>query len=51
MSWTVAMWHFGRDALIRTKGEKWYTSWEVGQHALIIAYIKDWHHGKKRLPN
>ena len=49
MMWTVAMWHFGRDALIGYKGKKFYTSWEVAEHALIIAYIKQWHYGKKRL--
>ncbi len=49
MTWIVTMWHFGRDALIEYKGEKFYTSWEVGQHALIMAYIKEWTDGKKRL--
>jgi hypothetical protein len=49
MVWIVTMWHFGRDALIEYKGEKFYASWEVGQHALIIAYTKEWATGNKRL--
>lgn len=48
-TWIVTMWHFGRDALIEYKGEKFHTSWEVGQHALIMAYIKEWADHKKRL--
>lgn len=48
MSWTVTMWHFGADALITYEGEKIYTSWEVGQYALITAY-SDWKDGKKRV--
>jgi hypothetical protein len=49
MKWTVTMWHFGRDALIEYKGAKFYTSWEVGQHALIVAYAKEWAHSKRRV--
>jgi hypothetical protein len=49
MTWTVTMWHFGADALITYEGEKFYTSWEVGQHALITAYSKDWKDGKRRI--
>ena len=49
MSWTVTMWHFGADALITYEGEKFTTSWEVGQHALITAYAKDWKDGKRRI--
>jgi hypothetical protein len=49
MTWTVTMWHFGADALITYEGEKIYTSWEVGQHALITAYSKDWKDGKRRI--
>jgi hypothetical protein len=49
MTWTVTMWHFGADALITYEGEKIYTSWEVGQHALITAYAKDWKDGKRRI--
>lgn len=49
MTWTVTMWHFGADALVTYEGEKIYTSWEVGQHALITAYAKDWKDGKRRI--
>jgi hypothetical protein len=49
MTWTVTMWHFGADALITYEGEKFFTSWEVGQHALITAYSKDWKDGKRRI--
>jgi hypothetical protein len=49
MTWIVTMWHFGRDALIEYKGEKFHTSWEVGQHALIVAYSKEWADSKKRV--
>jgi hypothetical protein len=49
MTWTVTMWHFGADALITYEGQKIYTSWEVGQHALITAYAKDYKDGKSRI--
>ena len=49
MTWIVTMLHFGRDALIEYKGAKFHTSWEVGQHALIMAYIKEWADSKKRV--
>ena len=49
MTWTVTMWHFGADALGTYKGEKFYVSWEVAQHALITAYSKDWKDGKRRV--
>jgi hypothetical protein len=49
MAWIVSMWHFGRDASIVYKGEKFYTSWEVGQHALIVAYAKEWADSKRRV--
>jgi hypothetical protein len=49
MTWTVTMWHFGADVLVTYEGEKIYTSWEVGQHALITAYSKDWRDGKRRI--
>jgi hypothetical protein len=49
LDWIVTMWHFGADALITYEGEKIYTSWEVGQHALITAYAKDWKDGKRRI--
>lgn len=48
MTWIVTMWHLGRDALIEYKGEKFHASWEVAEHALITAYIKEWMHNKKR---
>jgi hypothetical protein len=49
MTWTVTMWHFGADGLITYEGEKFFTSWEVGQHALITTYAKDWKDGKTRI--
>jgi hypothetical protein len=49
MRWTVTMWHFGTDALTTYTREKFYASWEVAQHALIIAYSKDWKDGKSRV--
>ncbi len=49
MTWSVTMWHLGADALITYEGEKIYTSWEVGQHALITTYSKDWKDGKRRI--
>lgn len=48
MSWIVTMWHFGIDALITYAGDKFYTSWEVAEHALITAYSKEWKDGKTR---
>jgi hypothetical protein len=47
--WTVTMWHFGADALITYSGEKFFTSWEVGQSALITTYSKDMKDGKTRI--
>ncbi|HEY7081673.1 MAG TPA: hypothetical protein VH500_18425 [Nitrososphaeraceae archaeon] len=49
MTWIVTMWHFGRDALIEYKGEKFCTSWEVGQPALLVAYAKEWTNGTRRV--
>jgi hypothetical protein len=49
MSWTVTLWHFGVDALITYTQEKFYASWEVGQHALITAYTKEWKDGTTRI--
>ena len=37
MSWIVTMWHFGVDALITYACERFYVSWEVAEHALIIS--------------
>ena len=48
-SWIVTLWHFGVDALITYTHEKFYASWEVGQHALITAYTKDWKDGTTRI--
>src|SRR5919106_4387659 len=42
MSWIVTMWHFGADASITYKGEKFHASWEVGQNALLAVYSKEW---------
>jgi len=41
MSWIVTMRHFGVDSTITYIGEKFYASWEVGQHALITVNSKD----------
>jgi hypothetical protein len=49
MTWIVTMWHFGADAITTYTREKFYTSWEVAQHALIAAYSKDWKDGKSRV--
>jgi hypothetical protein len=49
MSWIVTMWHFGADATTIYTREKFYASWEVGQHALITVYSKDWKDGKSRV--
>jgi hypothetical protein len=43
------MWHFGADATTIYTREKFYASWEVGQHALITVYSKDWKDGKSRV--
>ena len=43
----VTMWHFGSDALVEYNGEKFYASWEVSEHALLTAYIKEWQHCRK----
>ena len=48
-SWIVTLWHFGADALITYTHEKFYASWEVGQHALITAYTKEWKDGTTRI--
>jgi hypothetical protein len=53
MSWIVTMWHFGADASIAYKGEKFFASWEVGQKALLAVYSKEWKrkgkHAEKRI--
>jgi hypothetical protein len=40
-SWIVTMWHFGLDSITEYTGEKFSSTWEVGQNALIRAYAKD----------
>ena len=30
MSWTVTMWHFGRDSLTEYSGERFHITWEEG---------------------
>jgi hypothetical protein len=49
MSWIVTMWHFGADTTTTYTGEKFYASWKVAQHALIVVYSKDWKDGKVRV--
>lgn len=49
MGWTVTMWHFGADASITYSGEKFITSWQVGQNALITVYSKEMKDGKTRI--
>jgi hypothetical protein len=39
--WVVTMWHFGADSSVEYTGEKFSTTWNVGQNALIRAYSKD----------
>jgi len=51
MDWIVTMWHFGKDALITYKGEKFSASWEVGQNALLAVYSKEWKRKGKRPEN
>lgn len=51
MDWIVTMWHFGADALITYKGEKFSASWEVGQNALLAVYSKEWKRKGKRPEN
>jgi hypothetical protein len=45
-SWTVAMWHFGKDSLIEYAGERFECTWEQGKNALIRRYTKDLIDGK-----
>jgi hypothetical protein len=39
-SWVITMWHFGRDASIEYTGEKFSTTWEIGENELIRIYTK-----------
>ena len=48
MDWIVTMWHFGADASITYKGEKFSASWKVGQNALLAVYSKEWKRKGKR---
>jgi hypothetical protein len=49
MGWIVTMWHFGVDGVTEYTGEKFSCMWEVGQHALIRAYTKDFRNGNTRI--
>ena len=40
-SWIVTMWHFGSDSPSEYTGEKFETTWEDGEHALLRIYSKD----------
>lgn len=44
--WVVTMWHFGADASIEYSGEKFSSTWGVGENALIRAYSKHLKDGK-----
>jgi hypothetical protein len=46
-SWIVTMWHFGTDSITEYTGQKFSSTWEVGQNALIRAYAKDMKEGTK----
>jgi hypothetical protein len=39
------MWHFGTDSLSEYAGEKFETTWEDGEHALLRIYSKDMKEG------
>jgi hypothetical protein len=47
--WMVTMWHFGADASIEYAGEKFSITWELGEDALVRAYIKVMKDGKARI--
>jgi hypothetical protein len=49
MGWIVTMWHFGVDGLTEYTGEKFSSTWEVGQNALIRAYTKDFTNGRTHI--
>jgi hypothetical protein len=40
-SWTVTMWHFGKDYYEEYTGEKFEIAWEDGENALMRIYTKD----------
>jgi hypothetical protein len=41
IEWLVTMWHFGADASIEYTGEKFSTTWQVGERELVRIYSKD----------
>jgi hypothetical protein len=45
-SWTVTMWHCGKDSPNEYTGEKFECTWEQGKNALIRMYTKDLRDGK-----
>jgi hypothetical protein len=45
MSWTVKMWHFGKDTLTSYSGEKFDMSWEDSMNVFHHIYSKEY--GKK----
>ena len=47
--WTVTMWHFGADALTEYSGEKFSTTWETAEDALIRAYSKIMNDNRTRI--
>ncbi len=46
MSWTVTMWHFGRDSLTEYSGERFHITWEEGLKVFRI-YSKKFHNKEK----
>jgi len=42
MSWTVKMWHFGKDALTGYSGEKFDMSWEDSLNVFHHIYSKEY---------
>lgn len=40
-SWTVTIWHFGSDSLNEYAGERFESTWEDGQNALMRIHTKD----------
>lgn len=46
MSWTVTMWHFGRDSLTEYSGERFHITWEEGLKVFRI-YSKGFKNKKK----
>ena len=48
INWLVTLWHFGADASTTYTGDKFFTSWQVGQNALLAVYSKVWKRKGKR---